>query len=66
MQNTMQKIRQSSIVFKKPGALPENWKTLTSPTILQFSIFLQKLCTRFLLTNVYKKMCGIFFILFTS
>ena len=27
MQNTIQKFRQSSIVFKKPGILPENLET---------------------------------------
>ena len=30
MQNPIQKFRQSSIVFKKPGILSENFKTLTS------------------------------------
>ena len=36
MQNTIKKFRQSSIVFEKPGILPENLKTLTSfnyPTV---------------------------------
>ena len=36
MQNTIQKFRQSSIVFEKPGILSENLKTLTSsnyPTV---------------------------------
>ena len=63
MQNPIQKFRQSSIVFEKPGILSENLNTLTSillsyPTILQY--FLLKLRTRFLLTNVYKRVCGIF------
>ena len=31
MQNTVQKVRQSSIVFEKPGILSENLKPLTSP-----------------------------------
>ena len=30
MQNPIQKFRQSSIVFEKPGILSENLKTLTS------------------------------------
>ena len=30
MQNIIQKFRQSSIVFKKPGIFPENLKTLMS------------------------------------
>ena len=39
MQNTIQKFRQSSIVFKKPGIQSENLKTLTSsnyPTVQYF------------------------------
>ena len=39
MQNTVQKVRQSSIVFEKPGILSENLKTLTSsnyPTVQYF------------------------------
>ena len=42
------------------------WKLWQAPTILQFNIFLLKLCTRFLLSNVWKRVCGIFFILFSS
>ena len=60
MQNTIQKFRQSSIVFKKPGILSENLKTLTSPNYATAQYFLIKLRTRFLLTNVYESMCGIF------
>ena len=66
MQNAIQKFRQSSIVFKKPGILSENLKILTSsdyPTAQYFSL---KLRTRFLLTDVYKNVCGIFFISFRS
>ena len=39
MQNTIQKFRQSLIVFKKPGILPENLVFLTSsnyPTVQYF------------------------------
>ena len=39
MQNAIQKFRQSSIVFEKPGILSENVKTLTSsnyPTVQYF------------------------------
>ena len=39
MQNPIQKFRQSSIVFKKPGILSEHLKTLTSSNTLQFNIF---------------------------
>ena len=63
MQNTIQKFRQSSIVFEKPGILSENLKTLTSSNYPTVQYFLLKLRTRFLLTNVYKRVCGIFLIL---
>ena len=66
MQNTIQKFRQSSIVFEKPGILPKNLKTLTSFNYPTVQYFLLKLHTHFLLTNVYKRVCEIFFILFTS
>ena len=39
MQNTIQKLRQSSIVFEKPGILSETLKTLMSfnyPTVQTF------------------------------
>ena len=64
MQNTIQKFRQSS-VFEKPGILSENLKTLTSSNYPTVQYFLLKLRTRFLLTNVYKSVCGIFLILFS-
>ena len=60
MQNPIQKFRQSSIVFKKPGILSENLKTLTSSKYPTVQNFLLKLRTGFLLTNVYKRVCGIF------
>ena len=66
MQNAVQKFRQSSIVFEKPGILSENLKTLTSSNYPTVQYFLLKIRTRFLLTNVYKSMCEIFFILFRS
>ena len=46
--------------FEKPGILPENLKTLTSSNYPTVQYFLLKLRTRFLLTNVYKRVCGIF------
>ena len=61
MQKTIQKFRQRSIVFEKPSILSENLKTLTSSNYLTVQYFLLKLRTRFLLTNVYKSMCGIIF-----
>ena len=45
--------------FEKPGILPENLKTLTSSNYPTVQYFLLKLRTRFLLTNVYKRVCGI-------
>ena len=66
MQNPIQKFRQSSIVFEKPGILPENLKTLTSSNYPTVQYFFLKLRTRFLPTNVFKGVCGIFFILFRS
>ena len=66
MQNTIQKFRQSSIVFDKPGILSENLKALTSSNYPAVQYFLLKLRTRFLLTNVYKRVCGIFKILSRS
>ena len=66
MQNPIQKFRQSSIIFEKPGILSENLKTLTSSNYPTVQYFLLKLGTRFLLTNAYKRVCGIFFILFRS
>ena len=60
MQNPTQKFRQSSIVFEKPGILSENLKTLTRfnyPKVQHFFLYLR---TPFLLTSVYKRVCGIF------
>ena len=61
MQNPIQEFRQSSIVFEKPGILSENLRTLTSSNYPAFQFFLLKLGTCFLLTNVYKSMCGSFY-----
>ena len=63
MRNTIQKFRQSSIVFEKPGILSENLKTLTSSNYPTDQYFLLKLRTRFLLTIVCKRVCGISFYL---
>ena len=60
MQNTIQKFRQSSIVFEKPGILSENLKTLESSNYPAFQYFLLKHCTHFLLTNIYKRVARIF------
>ena len=44
----------------------ENLNTVTSSNYPTLQYFLLKLCTRFLLTNVYKSVSGISFILFRS
>ena len=59
MQNTIQKSRQSSIAFEKPGILPENLKTLTSSNYPAVKYFFLKLRRPFLLTIFYKGCVGI-------
>ena len=66
MQNAIQKFRQSSIVFEKPGILSENLKTLTSSNYPTVQYFLLKLRTCFLFTIDQKRVCVIFFVLFRS
>ena len=61
MQNAIQKFRQSSIVFEKPGILSENLETLTRSNYPIVQYFLMKLHTCFLFTNVYTKGCVRFF-----
>ena len=63
MQNAMQKFRQSSIIFEKPGILSKNLKTLTSFNYPTVQYFLLKLRTYFLLTNVYKKVWDFFYLI---
>ena len=60
MRNPIEKFRQNSIVFEKEGSLSEKVKSLTSSNYHRFQYFLLKLRTRFLLTNVYKRVFGIF------
>ena len=60
MKNPIRKFKQGSIVFEKPGILSKSLKILTSSNYPAVQYFLQKLRTRFLLTNVYKWLCGIF------
>ena len=67
MQNRIEKFRQSSIDFKKPGNLSENLRTLMSSNYPKVQYFLLKLFTRFLFTNACKAVSGILlFFLFTS
>ena len=60
MQNSTQKLRQNSIVFKKPGIWSENLKTLSSSNYPRVQYCLLKFPTRFLLTIVYQRVCEIF------
>ena len=62
MQNSIQKFRQNSIVFEKPGILFENLKTQASSNYPTVQYFLLKLCTRLLLTNAYKRVRRIFLV----
>ena len=64
MQNTIQKFRQSSIVFEKPGTLSENLKTLTSS--LQFNIFCWNFAHVFYLPMSTKTFAGFFLFFYRS
>ena len=55
MQNTIQKFRQSSFVFDKPGILSENFNTLTSSNYPTVQYFLLKLRTRFSIYQCLQK-----------
>ena len=61
MKNPIQKFKQSSIVFEKPGNLSDNLKNLTSYKYPRCQYLLLKLRTHFLLTNIYKRVFGILF-----
>ena len=60
MQNLIAKLRLDSIISKKPGLLSEQLATLTSSKYHRFYYFFLKLWTRLLLSNVYKRVCGMF------
>ena len=60
MQDTVQKLSQICIIFEKPSILCETLKTLTNSNYPTVQYFLLKLRTCFLLTNVYKRVCGVF------
>ena len=58
MQNTIQNFTKPNFtVFKKSRNLSEHLKTLTSSNYPSVQYLLLKLRIRFLLTNVYKRMC---------
>ena len=58
MQNPMQKIRQSCILFEKPYILPENWNLWRVATSIEFNIF----CWNFahIKKGAYKRVFRIF------
>ena len=60
MQNTFEKFRQSSLVFKKPGILSENFKTLTSCNYPTVQYFLLKFAHIFYLPMSTKGCVGFF------
>ena len=64
MQNLLQKFRQSSIVFEKPGNLSEKLKTLTSSNYQRVQYFWMKLRARFVLTNISKGCSRLFLFCF--
>ena len=64
MQKIIQKFGESSIVFKKLDILSENLKTLTSSNYPTVQYFMLKLRTRFLLANVFKRVCWVFFLFY--
>ena len=66
MQNPILKFRQSSCVLEKPEYLSEKYKIWRTPTTVEFNMILLRFCTHFCLTNVYKRVCGIFQILLRS
>ena len=66
MQTPIQKFRQSFIVFEKAGIQSGKLKTLTSSNYRRVEYFLLGFWTRFLFTNVYKRVFRIYFILFRS
>ena len=60
MQNPIQKSRQSSIVFEKPGILPGNLRSFTSSSYPTIQYFLLKLSTLYYLPMSIKGCVGFF------
>ena len=63
MQIAIQKLRQSSIVFEKPGVLSENFDELQ---LSYSSIFFAETWHPFSTYQCLQKVCGIFLVLFRS
>ena len=66
MQNTIQKFRQSSIVFEKPGILSENLKTFDELPLPYSSIFFAETLHAFSTYQFLQKCFWDFFISFRS
>ena len=65
MQNFIRKFRQSAIDFEKPGFFGlKNWKLEKKMKIWQLPTAIELIYfrTRFLLTNVYKRVSGLFIV----
>ena len=61
MQNAVQKFRQSSIIFEKPGILSENLKTLMSFNYPTVQYFFAETSNTFSTRHCLKKACVGFF-----
>ena len=59
MQNTIKKFRQSSIDLENSDTLFENLKALTNSNYPTLQCILLELLTRWLLSNLYKRVCGV-------
>ena len=66
MQNTIQKFRQSSIVFEKPNILSENLRTLTSSNYPTAQIFFVETLHTFCTYQCLQRGVWGFLILFRS
>ena len=65
MQNAIQKFRQSSIVFEKPGIFSENSKTLRSSNYPTVQYFFAETSHKFSTYHSLKKgVCGFFYFIY--
>ena len=60
MQNPIPKLRQTSIISKKPGFLSEKWKLWRAPTTKEFNIFCWNFAHVFYLVMSAKASVGFF------
>ena len=64
MQNPIKKLVKVLLFLRNQVFCLKNWKFWWAPTTRDFINFFLKFCMCFLLTNVYKRVCGIFSVLF--